>query len=110
MTSVQWRRKTASAFIESSTTSSTMMPVAASSWKPACGRLVELKIWIGITVNGSRMSSGRNAAKVSAPIMISGAVSPIARESARIMPVRMPGMTCGRTWCQTICQRVAPRP
>ena len=46
--------------------------------------------------------------KVSAPIVISGAVSPIARESARIVPVRMPGSAAGSTTRQTTCERVAP--
>ena len=40
--------------------------------------------------------------------MISGAVSPMARESARITPVRMPGSADGSTWWRTVCQRVAP--
>ena len=34
---------------------------------------------------------------MTAPIMISGAVSPIARESARIEPVAMPGIAAGQS-------------
>ena len=41
--------------------------------------------------------------------MSRGAVSPIARERPRIVPVRMPGRAAGRTCPLTICQRVAPR-
>ena len=40
--------------------------------------------------------------------MISGAVSPIARESARIEPVAMPGIAAGSTWRETTCHCVAP--
>ena len=36
-------------------------------------------------------ASGVKAMNVTAPTMISGAVSPIARERAKIVPVRMPG-------------------
>ena len=43
-----------------------------------------------------------------APSVMSGAVSPMARESARISPVRMPGTAEGRTWCQIVCHFVAP--
>ena len=86
-----------------------MMPAAASAWKSACGRAVQLKIWIGRTVNESITDSGRNAMNVSAPIMISGAVSPRARLSERMTAVRMPGAAPGRRWLQITCQRVAPR-
>ena len=40
--------------------------------------------------------------------MMSGAVSPIARDSARIRPVRMPGIATGSTWYQIVCHLVAP--
>ena len=53
---------------------------------------------------------GSKTIKVEAPTTISGAVSPIARDIARIVPVRMPGMACGSTWFQTVCHLVAPRP
>ena len=46
--------------------------------------------------------------KVSAPIVISGAVSPMARESARMTPVRMPGSAAGKTTRMVTCERVAP--
>jgi hypothetical protein len=32
----------------------------------------------------------------------------MARESARITPVRMPGTAIGSTWCQIVCHLVAP--
>ena len=38
---------------------------------------------------------------VDAPITTRGAVSPMAREMARIVPVKMPGMALGRT-CDTL--------
>ena len=40
--------------------------------------------------------------------MISGAVSPIARDSARIVPVAMPGIAAGSTCFQIVCHWVAP--
>ena len=52
--------------------------------------------------------SGLKATKVAAPTRISGAVSPIARDSARITPVAMPGIAAGRTWRQIVCHWVAP--
>ena len=53
--------------------------------------------------------SGMNVINVAAaPIATSGAASPIARLIARITPVMMPGVAAGSTWCQTVCQRVAP--
>ena len=39
---------------------------------------------------------------------ISGAVSPIARDSARITPVAMPAIDAGRTCRQIVCHCVAP--
>ena len=41
--------------------------------------------------------------------MSSGAVSPTARESARIEPVAIPGIEAGSTCRQTTCHFVAPR-
>ena len=35
---------------------------------------------------------GRNAMKVSAPIVMMGAVSPMARDNPMMMPVRIPGI------------------
>ena len=46
--------------------------------------------------------------KVSAPMVMIGAVSPMARASPMITPVRMPPVEYGRMWSRTICQRVAP--
>ena len=40
---------------------------------------------------------GQKLIDVNAPTMISGALSPIARESARITPVEIPGIAAGRT-------------
>ena len=47
---------------------------------------------------------------VGAPIMMSGAVSPMARPNERMVPVRMPGIASGRTTFLVVCQRVAPIP
>ena len=76
---------------------------AALIWNASSGREVQLNIWIGITVNGENSQSnspaggspengagGRKAMKVSAPMVMIGAVSPIARARPMITPVRMP--------------------
>ena len=84
------------------------MPAAAFSANAAWGRETQLKIWIGSTVKGEKRSEGRKGTYVSAPIVMSGAVSPMARDSARMRPVRIPGKAAGRTWCQMVCHRVAP--
>ena len=46
---------------------------------------------------------------MAAPTRIKGAVSPMALDSERIVPVMIPGRAAGRTWSRTTCQRVAPR-
>ena len=51
---------------------------------------------------------GSKATYWSAPIRSSGAVSPTARESARIEPVAIPGIDAGSTWRETTCHFVAP--
>ena len=84
------------------------MPAAALAWNSTCGRDTQLKIWIGSTVNGDQIESGAKVTNVTAPIVMSGAVSPIARDSARMSPVRMPGAATGSTWCQMVCHLVAP--
>ena len=45
---------------------------------------------------------------VSAPIVMMGAVSPIARDMPMITPVRMPGIEYGTMWSRTVCHLVAP--
>jgi len=67
---------------------STKPAAAAFTWNAASGREVQLNIWIGITVNGDTSHSkdrnggcaltgagGRKAMKVSAPMVMIGAVS-----------------------------------
>ena len=46
--------------------------------------------------------------KVSAPMVMIGAVSPIARAMPMITPVRMPAEEYGRMWSRTVCHCVAP--
>lgn len=88
----------------------TMIPAAAFSWKPFCGREIQLKIWMGNVEKGENNpfrlkygnspemgKSGRKATYVSAPMVIKGAVSPIALERARIIPVIIPGIAQGKT-------------
>ena len=90
-------------FMASVITINTRPVAAAFKWKACCGRETQLNICMGITVKGDinqsketkgnsalTGESGRNAINVKAPIVTSGAVSPMARESAMMMPVRMP--------------------
>ena len=95
--------------------STRMKPAAAAlSRKAASGRDVQLNIWIGMTVNGANSQSkgpaggspangagGRKAMKVSAPTVMIGAVSPIARAMPMITPVRMPALEYGMMWSET---------
>src|SRR5437899_13008794 len=48
------------------------------------------------------------ALKNTAPVNMIGAVSPAARDTCRITPVRMPLIELGRTMYRIVCQRVAP--
>ena len=48
--------------------------------------------------------------KATMPIISSGAVSPSARAMPMMVPVSMPGMASGSTWCATICSFDAPMP
>src|SRR5512134_3039716 len=95
---------------------STKPAAAAFCRKAASGREVQLNIWIGITVNGEVSHSklryggslvtgegGRNAMKVSAPIVMMGAVSPIARAMPMMIPVRIPAEEYGMMWSLQTC-------
>src|SRR5216110_2901694 len=90
-------------FMASVISTRTKPAAAALTWKAASGREVQLNIWIGMTVKGENSHSnemnggsvftgagGRKAMKVSAPMVMIGAVSPIARAMPMITPVRMP--------------------
>src|SRR5688572_18397671 len=102
-------------------TTSTSPAAAAFAWNAASGREVQLNIWIGITVKGEVSHSkemkgasaltgegGRKAMKVRAPMVMMGAVSPIARASPMITPVRIPEVEYGRMWYAVVCHLVAP--
>src|SRR5207244_11398049 len=95
---------------------STKPAAAAFTWKAASGREVQLNIWIGITVNGENSHSnernggsalsgegGRKAMKVSAPMVMIGAVSPIARAMPMMMPGRIPAEDDGRVVGREVC-------
>src|SRR3954465_11080816 len=101
----------ARAFIARVISTRTKPAAAAFWWNAASGREVQLNIWIGITVKGENSHSnemngasaftgagGRKAMKVSAPMVMIGAVSPMARAMPMITPVRMPGDEYGRMW------------
>src|SRR6185436_5048732 len=95
---------------------STKPAAAALAWNAASGREVQLNIWIGITENGDSSHSnernggsvvtgagGRKAMKVSAPMVMIGAVSPMARAMPMITPVRIPAEEYGRMWSAVVC-------
>ena len=84
-------------FISNNTTINTTMPAAATACQPCCGNVVQLNICIGKAVKRSLGPSGVKFMNVAAPTTISGAVSPIARERARIVPVIAPGSAIGST-------------
>src|SRR3546814_256096 len=100
----------AHAFIIRVIATSTTPAAAALTWNCGSGREIQLNIWIGITVNGDDSQStlmnggvpvtiggGRKAMKVNAPIVMIGAVSPMARDSPMITPVMMPAEEYGST-------------
>ena len=72
-------------------------PAAARSLNSSCGREIHSKIWSGSAVYAESSPSGLKATKLAAPTRISGAVSPIARDRARMTPVAIPGIAAGRT-------------
>src|SRR3970040_1473817 len=99
----------ATAFIARGMTMITTPAAAALSRNATCGRETQLNIWIGSTVNGAINHSnerngntlvtgdgGRKAMKVSAPMVMMGAVSPIARAMPMMLPARMPADGDGR--------------
>ena len=63
---------------------------------------------MGSAVKASNSPSGLKRGDAAAPISSSGAVSPIARDSARMTPVAMPAIDPGRTCFQIVCHWVAP--
>ena len=63
---------------------------------------------IGNTVKLLSSPVGVKRTSVNAPIMMSGAASPIARDNARMIPVATPGMAAGSVWRKTVCSSVAP--
>ena len=65
---------------------------------------------MGRAVNLENGPVGSIVMKLAAPTSINGAVSPIALATARIVPVRIPGIATGRTWLRTVCHLVAPTP
>src|SRR5574338_673631 len=92
-------------FMVNTITTSKKPAAAAFSWKAASGREVQLNIWMGITVKGANSQSnrpaggspekgagGKKAMKVNGPMVMMGAVSPMARAMPMITPVNMPGL------------------
>ena len=63
---------------------------------------------MGRTVKRSNGLVGAKGTKDSAPMITNGAASPMARLTARMIPVRIPGIACGNTRRQITCHRVPP--
>ena len=64
-----------------------------------------------LPVRGQRTRTNartRKGVKKTAPVNMTGAVSPVVRETSRITPVRMPLTAFGSTTRRMVCQRVAP--
>src|SRR3546814_5967987 len=96
-------------FIRNVITIRTRPVAAALMWKSLWGRESQLNICIGMTVKAEFSQSkfrkgksdcrgelGRKAMYVRAPIVMTGAVSPTARDNPTIEPVRIPGGDAGR--------------
>ena len=77
-------------FIMKVTKSRTIIAAAALIRNSCCGLDTQLKICMGNTENSSVGEVGTIGTKASAPITIKGAVSPTARDKAKITPVRIP--------------------
>ena len=54
------------------------------------------------------MEVGKNAKNSGTPKTTRGAVSPIARDKAKIEPVKIPGKAAGKTTRKIVCHFVAP--
>ena len=98
----------AARFITIMKTSSTRMAAAVRSWKARSEAFSQMKTCTGSTVAAEVKLSGGAGTKETMPIISSGAVSPSAWASDRMVPVSMPGMASGRTWWNTVWVREAP--
>src|SRR5690606_26475873 len=107
-TSNRLRKIIASIVRRSKNTSTTRMPAAVFSANHVSGLPAHRYICTGMAVAGDVNPDGTSAIKATMPIIRSGAVSPIARASPKIVPVMMPGMDSGSTWCHTTCNGDAP--
>ena len=85
-----------------------IIAAAAFIKNACCGRDVQSKICIGSTVNSSNGDDGIKGTYASAPITIKGAVSPTARDNAKIVPVKIPPIDEGRICNHIVCHFEAP--
>src|SRR5699024_1986302 len=67
-------------------------------------------IAIGSAWNWSKTLDGKFNNTVGIPINISGAVSPNARDNAKIKPVKIPGIAAGKTTLRIVCHLFPPKP
>src|SRR5699024_4943138 len=65
---------------------------------------------IGNAWNWSNTLEGKLNNTVGIPISMSGAVSPNARDNARMKPVNIPGIAAGNTTRRIVCHLFAPKP
>ncbi len=102
---------TAMAFIVSINASNTIARAATTPVLYSGAKFAdEEKIRSGSAAPLENRPSGGLKVVVGTEIIISGAVSPIARPSARIVPVRIPGTASGRTTERIVCHLLAPMP
>src|SRR5699024_3536047 len=87
-----------------------MIPAAVKYWNSACGILTQLYICIGSAWNVSNTLFGVTSSDTGTPMTTSGAVSPIALDNARMIPVIIPGIAAGSMILETVCHLVAPIP
>ena len=88
----------------------TTMAAAVFISNKRSGKSDHWKIWTGIAVAGSVIPVGISRMNANIPIINSGAVSPKACAIPMMVPVRMPGIANGKTWCDTVCTFEAPTP
>lgn len=100
---VKSRSKIAVKFIANKIANKIKLPADANTWNSSRESEAYLKIASGRIVKPLSSPVGLNVTKESAPSSKRGADSPIALETAKMVPVAVPGTAEGRTNLQTAC-------
>jgi len=88
----------------------TIIAAEVFSTNARSGLSAQRKICTGNTVDGSVTPLGASTINATIPIINNGAVSPSACAIPIMVPVSMPGIASGNTWCSTVCIFEAPIP